>query len=241
MGDGGTTLLSRSRVADRIFLDIREQILSGDLPRGAKLPGEKELCDRYGVSGPTVREAIRALNAGGFIEVRHGSGAVVIADSAELVAMALRAAVRLENVHPTDALDILSVLNTHAAALAARNATPEDLAELRDATSAMMKIKTAEDAGAAGSAFHHALVRASHNPLLEVLASFLVSMQVDFAQKVTGGSIRTWKDMMQGLQDDRIKLVEAIERRAPDEAARYARVFGAEAVRRLTALGEKKA
>jgi GntR family transcriptional repressor for pyruvate dehydrogenase complex len=53
-------VVDRSRVADQIFKDLRHQIVLGELPRGSKLPTERELAERYQVSGPTVREAIRA-------------------------------------------------------------------------------------------------------------------------------------------------------------------------------------
>jgi len=68
------------------------------LPRGARLPPERELAQRFGVSGPTVREAIRGLSALGLVEVRHGSGAYVAPNIDGIVAVSLGALIQLEEV-----------------------------------------------------------------------------------------------------------------------------------------------
>lgn len=56
---------------------IREAILSGEFPPDSLLPSEAQLMARYGVSRPTVRNAIAALRAEGLIDVRHGKGSFV--------------------------------------------------------------------------------------------------------------------------------------------------------------------
>jgi GntR family transcriptional repressor for pyruvate dehydrogenase complex len=226
-------------MSDRIVLDIKEQIVAGGLKRGTRLPSEKELSEMYGVSGPTVREATRALSMAGFIEVQHGRGAFVTADAVSLVAMSLGAAVRLENVTPADALNILSVLNVHAARCAAENATKQDLGRLREAAEALAKVDSPQQAAAAGAAFHKALVQSAHNPLLEALTTFLSTMQAEFALQVAGGSMKVWRDMLGSLQEMRMKLVDAIERRDTDKAEEYARAFGREAVGKLVSRAPK--
>ena len=65
------------RVADQIIDDMCESMGTGVYPPGSRLPTERALAERYGVSGSTVREAIRALTAMGLVDVRHGSGAYV--------------------------------------------------------------------------------------------------------------------------------------------------------------------
>ncbi|MFR0356651.1 GntR family transcriptional regulator [Streptomyces sediminimaris] len=56
---------------------IREAILSGEFAPGSLLPSEAQLMTRYGVSRPTVRNAVAALRAEGLIDVRHGKGSFV--------------------------------------------------------------------------------------------------------------------------------------------------------------------
>lgn len=229
-------LLARGRVADQIFEALKLQIMTGALPRGARLPTEKELGELYDVSGPTVREAIRGLSSVGLIEVRHGSGAYVTASSESLVAMSLSAVIQLETVGASDALGILGVLSVHAAASAVTQATASDLRRLRETADALVDVPDAERAAAGVRAFHHALVRAAHNPLLEMICGFLSNVQVAFAIEITGGSLASWRDILQALHEVRSRLVEAIERRDSKAAAKSAKEFNAEVVRLITSL-----
>src|SRR3977135_3905181 len=127
------TVVDKSRVADQIFKDLRQQILSGSLQRGSKLPTERELAEHYQVSGPTVREAIRGLTAMGLADVRHGSGAYVTANTESLIAMSLGAVIQLEGLGAVEVLSILGVLNEQAAALASKVSNREDHARIRAA------------------------------------------------------------------------------------------------------------
>jgi GntR family transcriptional regulator len=61
------------QLADR----LRGQILDGELPPGAQLPTEAELTERYGVTRPTIRQAVAQLRAEGWVETRHGAGSFV--------------------------------------------------------------------------------------------------------------------------------------------------------------------
>jgi GntR family transcriptional repressor for pyruvate dehydrogenase complex len=228
--------LTRSRIADQIFHDLKAQIIGGALLRGARLPTEKDLCEVYEVSVPTVREAIRALSVIGLIEVRHGSGAYVTANAEALVAMSLSAVIQLETVGVGDALGMLSVLNTYAAASAVRLATPADIHRLRDAAEALVDVQSAQRAASSVRAFHHALVKAAHNPLLEVICGFLANVQVAFAMEITEGSLDLWREILDGLADTRIRFVEAIERRDLKAAQSLAQDFHADAMRMITSL-----
>ena len=68
------------RVARRyegVVEQIREMILKGKFKPGDKLPSERQLCEEFEVGRPSVREALRALEITGLIEIRHGEGAFV--------------------------------------------------------------------------------------------------------------------------------------------------------------------
>lgn len=67
----------RPLLADVTRSEIRQAVQSGEFPLGSKLPNEQELCDRYGVSRSTIREAIRGLVEDGLVSRRHGSGTYV--------------------------------------------------------------------------------------------------------------------------------------------------------------------
>src|SRR3954464_10069055 len=62
------------RSFDDVLEQLREAILSGRVRPGERLPNERELCETFGVGRPTLREALRSLEAVGMIEVRPGKG-----------------------------------------------------------------------------------------------------------------------------------------------------------------------
>lgn len=64
-------------VHQQIAADLRDKITTGTYPVGAKLPSERELVDRYGVSRPTVREAVGLLATEGVVTIEHGRGVFV--------------------------------------------------------------------------------------------------------------------------------------------------------------------
>ena len=73
--------MARARVrpllADVVRNELRRAILSGEFPFGTKLPNEDMLCDRFGVSRVTIREAVRGLIEDGYVIRRQGSGTFV--------------------------------------------------------------------------------------------------------------------------------------------------------------------
>ncbi|RKN70751.1 GntR family transcriptional regulator [Streptomyces klenkii] len=69
---------------------IRDAILAGEFPPGASLPSEAQLIQRYGVSRPTVRNAVSALRAEGLIDVQHGKGSFVRATGQPVVTVERR-------------------------------------------------------------------------------------------------------------------------------------------------------
>ena len=67
----------RPLLADVVRNELRRAILSGEFPFGSKLPNEDMLCDRFGVSRVTIREAVRGLIEDGYVVRRQGSGTFV--------------------------------------------------------------------------------------------------------------------------------------------------------------------
>lgn len=129
-----------SNIAATIFRELRRQILSGELSSGERLPGERELAQRYETNRNTLREAVRMLEQARLVTVRHGQG-VTVADfrrtgTLELLPAFLESSTDLgEVVHLLE--DILPgrlLVLEFATRLAARRSDREDLARLRDIT-----------------------------------------------------------------------------------------------------------
>lgn len=225
--------IDRGRIADRIFHDLKEQVVSGALSEGDRLPTEKELAVHYAVSGSTVREAIRGLSLVGLIDVQHGKGAYVRASADPLLAMSLGAVIRLQGVGALDMIDVLGVLIEHAADRAIDHATPAELDGLMKAGLALGSAASIDDAEAKVRDFHRALFLAAHNPLLDVLCRFLAEVQIELANRATGRSLKKWRAMLGRLYPFRMGFVEAIVRRDKPAIKGLTKIFQEEANKNL--------
>ena len=209
VADGGFDR-DRASVADRVLRDLESSILSGRLKRGARLPSEKELASYYGVSSPTIREAIRALSAMRLVEVRHGSGMTVVADSATLMASAMRSVVELENIDLPSILKLSETLNLQAADLAIATASPEEIDAVLQTARSFNDSMSSEEFVQTLEGFLNGLIALSHNKLLEVVASFVVSTHMSLARKVRQAPPSEWSSDVTRLREVRIAIVESI-------------------------------
>lgn len=112
------------RLYDRVAKDIAAKIASGEFAVGDRLPSERELALAYGVSRPTVREAIIALELDGLVEVRKGVGVFVVARTPRGGEAAVT------DVGPFELLEARRAIEGEACALAASRVQDEDLEEL---------------------------------------------------------------------------------------------------------------
>jgi DNA-binding FadR family transcriptional regulator len=231
--------LYRGRVADQIVEDLRDQILSGVLPDGSRLPSERELAAYYDVSGPTIREAIRVLTAMGLINTRNGSRATVTAQGDTLLALSIASVVQVEKVGARDVLGLLGALNAYAAELAAEHASDEEIARLRDAaerTAANENTESVEQSAAALRDFFVTLSEISHNPLLAALCRFIAELQIGLAVKLSGGETGSWGQVAGALQPDRVRIVDTIATRDPAAAASVVRDYHRRVVERIMSI-----
>lgn len=202
-----------------MLAELRAAILTGQLPRGSRLPSEKELATRFGVSQSSIREVCRALEAQGLIDIRHGSGQYVSGDSMHMLTGSLHAIAQLDDVNVLDVMDLRLVLGRHSIALAVENATEADLAALRAANDEI--VAAAHEGGPyTGTAeqavrFQLALSAASHHPLLVAVEGVLARLVIHIHELVL--SLREvdprWHDWSARFEPDRRALLAALERR----------------------------
>ena len=211
----------RVKLVDEIIESLRQDIVTRRLPDGERLPSEKELSDRFGVSQPTVREAIRALETLGLVEVLHGSGSFVRSQGDFALASALQTLLQLRSVGIMDVIDIRQVLGRHSLKLAVANATDEDLAEIADTCARFERaedFKDVEDVVAHVIGFQRALSAASHNELLMSLEAFLLALlnEVQF-KSLSSRGVRFWRARAMDFQVHRVAILDGL--RSGDPAA----------------------
>jgi len=205
------TASHRPVLADEITGKLRGMIHSGEWQLQEKIPAEPELMARLGVSRGTLREAIKALAHSGMLEVRRGDGTYVRATS-EISG----AAQRMYKDHTQEhILEVRVALDTQAARLAARNATAEQVAAMRELLVLRDDGWNSEDYAAWARAdweFHVLVALATGNPLLhELYVSFGGVFHADLLRQHRRSGFNGLPDEGHG------QLVDAIE--AHDEAA----------------------
>lgn len=163
MDTATTSLKKPGGLAIQLVHAMTEQIRSGRLKAGDKLPTEAAIMKDFGVSRTVVREAISRLQASGWVDTRHGIGTFVLHQSEH-------PSFRISPEHMGTLREVIALLEfrisveTEAAALAAIRRTPENLAELQTALRAFHSaIDEGRDAVAADHQFHQEIARATQN------------------------------------------------------------------------------
>jgi len=178
----------------RIADELRGLILSGDLTEGDSLGHEPELIERFGVSRPSLREALRILEAEGLITVVRGAagGVVVHEPDQRMTARTAALVLQARNVSLADVYDARSLIEPTAARVVAqsrsRRSAANDLRALIAEQQAV--IDDPVRFGAANAQFHQRLVALSGNQTLSIVAEMLqeiVARAVTAVSQADGG------------------------------------------------------
>ena len=189
----------------RIFQEVADQlrrlISEGRLKPGDKLPAERDLAQRFGVSRNTMREALRALELSGLIELKLGAtgGAFVLPGSSNAVVNGMRDLYFLGAITPEHLTEARIAVSAAVIRMACERMTGEDLKALE------ANVEAAETARKAGDfdertrnhqAFHVLLAKSTHNPILiattegvmEITRQFVKAIGPEQEQTYTGPS-----------------------------------------------------
>lgn len=184
-------------------------IESGEYPVGARLPGERELAERFNVSRVTIREAEIALEAQGLIAIKTGSGVYVLARSGT-------DPIGLPNVTAFELTAARAVIEAEAAALACAHITDAQIDELEDLIVSMSRpAKGADMEGEdADKAFHLGIARISGNPVIEYLVQMIWRMRNELP-KVKRVYAGVCKHDAQARADEHGAILSALRDRDP--------------------------
>jgi len=182
-----------ANIAATIFLDLRRQILSGELAAGQRLPGERELAAKYGTNRNTLREAVRKLEQSRLVTVRHGQG-VTVADFRRFGTLELLSPLLETRPDPAeiarilaDLLPVRMMVLEFASRLAVKRADASDLQRLQDITELLISAFDGRDPQVMAHGFQawlDALIDAGHsvaerwiaNPFLDAYRELLDRM-----------------------------------------------------------------
>ncbi|WP_428630107.1 FadR/GntR family transcriptional regulator [Sphingopyxis sp.] len=198
--------MAERRLFEDVVDTIRRQILDGSFPPGTRLPGERELSERFEVSRVTIREAEIALQATGWIHIRTGAGAYVEAilpgDNAIL-----------PKVSAFELTEARSLFEAEAAALAAPTISSETLEKLEELLEAMADDSASEEEiSAIDREFHMTIAAASNNKAIIHVIESLWRMRMELPEVRVSHSLVCRKDGS-ARQAEHADVVEALRKR----------------------------
>lgn len=161
-------------VTDQAIERIKEMIVSGLLPPGTRLPNEADLSEQLGLSRSSLREAVRALTAMRILVAKQGDGTYVSGLEPHLLLEAMTFAADVSHGHSArQLLQVRSLLEPPAAALAAGRLTGEQLEALRSILDRCAGDVEIEEFVELDIEFHRTIADSVGNPVLSTLLGIL--------------------------------------------------------------------
>src|SRR3954469_22286061 len=198
--------IDSDRLYRRIARQLSELIAAGEFAPGQRLPAERDLAEQLGVSRPSVREALIALEIEGKVEVRVGAGVFVTEKWPKKPALGIAEG---EGEGPFELLRARMTIEGETAALAASDAIPSDLAEIGAAVEEYERThQSGQPTDHADRAFHLAIARATHNGPLASIVEMLWDQ----------GRGKVWKQMEKHFQTAGLRAATLKDHRAIYEA-----------------------
>ena len=228
-------------LAEQVIARLANDIRSGRLEPGARLPTEQALTLALGVSRTVVREAVAALRADGLVVTRRGSGAYVADPTAGPFRIAAPKAAALTDV--LQVMELRLAVEVEAAALAAERANRRQIGTIRAAWRGIDRaLHRGEGAVAEDFAFHRAIAEATGNPQFPRFLAFLGSLVIPRQSvRLSVDTPAERRAYLGRIQHEHARIVAGISDQDPAEARRAMREHltrSLERYRRL-AQGEK--
>lgn len=215
------------RTYDALLSDIEAGLGSGALNPGDRLPGERVLAEKYGMSRASVREAVRILDVMGILDVPTNSGPksgpVIVSNPSAGLASALRLHVASRRLSVADIVETRILLETWAARTAPDRSAPADLDRAHALLEAMdapgMDLEAFHELDAR---FHVALSRLGGNAVIETMMEALGGSISGYIRDAIG-ALDDWPDALTHLRSQHRAIFDAIRDGERDTAAELVR------------------
>ncbi|HEY6873522.1 MAG TPA: FadR/GntR family transcriptional regulator [Geobacteraceae bacterium] len=206
------------KVSSQIADQIRSSILAGEFSPGDKLPPERELAEMFGVSRPSVREALNILASAGLVESYQGGGTVVKSLVETTTGSPLSELIKGEQERALDVIEVRKCMEAWTAYYAAQRALPDDLRRLDGIVADMERnldgFKPSQDLDAH---FHIVIAQATHNIVWLHLMQSIFDAMKEFQRSVWRAVYLTDEDHRNLFVHHR-EVLEAIRAKDPERA-----------------------
>lgn len=206
--------IAKISISEEMAKQIIKLISTGELQPGQRLPSERELCEQFGASRSSLREALRCLSIVGVLHARVGDGTSVAVDGETFLRRIIEWRLITEKHDVENLMEVRIGLEGVSAATAALRATGADIKNLRHLLAKMKLVaKDARKFAVLDVEFHVALAKASGNALVFDLVSMVRNHLVRVLPKVL-----KLPNAVPLSTKEHMAILEAIERRDADAA-----------------------
>ncbi len=202
------------RVSDEIVNQLKSLISEGILKPGNQLPPERELIKEFGVSRPTLREALRSLIAMGFLEVKQTKRTFVKSVISERMQDPISFLIKTDTQKIFDLIEVRKAMEAWSAFHAAQRATQEDIKQLE---STIEEMKAAYEKGRSwekeDADFHLAIAQATHNTIQTHIMSTIYDLLRESVARVFTDRVKVKK-----LLHQHYRIFTAIKNHSAEKA-----------------------
>lgn len=205
---------------EQIIDQIQEMIVDGTFKSGDKLPPERELTTKLGVSRTSLREALKALEVLGLIESKQGGGSYIANNISKTILKSISIAYKLNNGTVEDILELRHCLEVQAVRTAALKATDEQIKEMEDIIEKMTKTDDENEKASLDIAFHNMLIKITDNVIFQIISDSVSNLMAPFIKAIR--EIYKGNDEhlnMYYFVEQHRNIINAIKERDPEKAA----------------------
>lgn len=175
--------LKEEKLYIKVVEEIKKEIMEGNLKKGDKLPPEREMAETLEVSRASVREAMRALEVGGLIESKHGSGNFIRSDFSQSLIEPLSLVFLLNDSDKREIHEMRSTLALQAALIANEKITDEEIKKLEEIANQMQNSYDEELNKDLDKEFHRTIIVAANNTFINIFFSSISSLISKFIKE----------------------------------------------------------
>jgi GntR family transcriptional repressor for pyruvate dehydrogenase complex len=206
--------VKHTKISDEIVNQVRSLISEGTLKPGDQLPPERELIKQFGVSRPTLREALKSLIAMGFLQVNQAKRTFVRSITSEKMEDPLSRLIKTDTQKIFDLIEVRKGLEAWSSFYAAQRATEDDIKQIgsiiKEMEAAFEKGRSWEKEDAD---FHLAIAQATHNTVQTHIMSTIYEILKESVAKVF-----TDRSKIKKLIEQHCRIFNAIKNHATDKA-----------------------
>lgn len=204
------------RIFEEVVAQIREQIVSGQLKPGDKLPAERDLALQFNVSRNAVREALRVLEIAGTVKLRKGvsGGAFITASDPKVIAASLQDMLHLGRITAHQLTEARIWIESVIARIVCQTGTAEDFDRLDSNIARARRLLQQgrhRERVEVNIEFHNLMAEATRNPVLILNMAMLMDIMRYFASRIDPGD-------GQVIYESRQRLMKHLRSRDPDAA-----------------------